>query len=255
MKKKVIIVLSVVLVVVALIGSVVLINQKQQVAKEKEIQQLQEQKEREKIIAEQERQKQQEENEQKLVDLEAKKADLEAKEISLKVQKHEEFMNNGFTQRYYELGNELNTVSKEIIDVEFEISNLKDNTFNDISSIVDNKVNMLDENEDEISNSFGVGRFIFVIPIVMFVIVFIVIIVIFIRSSKNMSSMLNSTSAKEMLNNLSDVAVKMAKDLNPSYEEFKCPNCGSSLDPENTDIKKCEYCGAKLYKTVNKGRK
>lgn len=251
MKKKVIVVLSVVLVVAALIGGVVLINQKQQAAKEKEIQQLQEQKEREKIIAEQERQKQQEENEQKLADLEAKKADLEAREISLKVQKHEEFMNNGFTQRYYEVDNELNTISKELIDIEFEISRLKDNTFNDISSIVDNTVNRFDDNEERID----VSKFIFIVPIVMFVIVFIVIIVTIIRSSKNMSSMLNGTSAKEMLNNLSDVAVKMAKDLNPSYEEFKCPNCGSSLDPENTEIKKCEYCGAKLYKTVKKSEK
>ena len=191
----------------------------------------------------------------KLADLEAKKKDLEAKEISLKLQKNEEFSNNGFTQRYYELSNELEDIADEIWDVEREISKLENSiNLDEAVDIIDDITDMT-ENESVVSNDNSNKNsffdIFFIIPIIMFVVVFVFIIISIVRSSKHMSMMTNSTTTKEMLNDLSDVAVKMAKDLNPTYKEFKCPNCNAALDPENTDIKKCNYCGAKIYKTVN----
>lgn len=201
-----------------------------------------------------------EENDKKIADLEAKKKDLEAKEIDLKVQKNEEFSTNGFSKRYYELGNELEDITDEIWDIEREIDELENKTFDDVDNDTTDNINDFNNDVidmmDDFNNEVVVERrsffdIVFIIPIIMFIVVFIIIITTFVRSSKHISTMTNSTSRKEMLDELSDVAVKMAKDLNPTYKEFKCPNCGAALDPENTDIKNCNYCGAKLYKTVN----
>lgn len=39
-----------------------------------------------------------------------------------------------------------------------------------------------------------------------------------------------------------------AKEINPEYKSFKCPNCGASIEG-NSDIEKCAYCGEILIKT------
>ena len=140
----------------------------------------------------------------------------------------------------------------ELVD---EISKLENSiNLDEAVDIIDDITDMT-ENESVVSNDNSnknsLFDMFFIIPIIMFVVVFVFIVISIVRSSKHMSMMTNSTTTKEMLNDLSDVAVKMAKDLNPTYKEFKCPNCNAALDPENTDIKKCNYCGAKLYKTVN----
>ena len=279
MKKKFLIVIGVLLGVIALVGGGIVVHNKIQSNKEnkaieekkleekkkkeeeKEKEKLEAEKEKKKLEAEQEAQRLKEENDQKIADLKVRKSNLQAKEITLKVQKNEEFMNNGFTEKYYQLSNELSDLSDEIRAVEREIDDLEDNTFEPVYEEEDVDVGFTDiedfisdfteDTQDETESIFEFSKYIFIIPLVVFITVFFVIVTIAIKSTKNFGSMIHGVSTKEMLNDLSDVAVKMAKDLNPTYKEFKCPNCNASLDPENTDIKKCNYCGAKLYKTVN----
>ena len=278
MKKKFLIVIGVLLGVIALVGGGVVVHNKVQSNKEnkaieekkleekkkkeeeKEKEKLEAEKEKKKLEAEQEAQRLNEENDQKIADLKVRKSNLQAKEITLKVQKNEEFMNNGFTERYYQLGNELSDLSDEIRAVEREIDDLEDNTFEpvyedeeDFTDVEDFISDFTEDTQDKTESIFEFSKYMFIIPLVLFITVFAVIVTIAIKSTKNFGSMIHGVSTKEMLNDLSDVAVKMAKDLNPTYKEFKCPNCNASLDPENTEIKKCTYCGAKLYKTVNTG--
>ncbi len=179
------------------------------------------------------------ENDKTIDDLEQEKDDLEVKLAKLKAEQSTEFHANGFSEKYYLLGDEIDDIQDEIWDIEKEINSLE------FEAVVE------EQKETTKNNSIFKVSFVFLIPVVMFVVVAIIIIMTFVRNSRNMTSLMNGNSTKEMLNDLSEVAVKMAKDLNPTYKEFKCPNCGAALDPENTDIKKCNYCGAKLYKTVN----
>ena len=187
-------------------------------------------------------------NNAQLVELYASKEELENKEISLKVEKNQEFMSNGFSQRYYELENELKNVNAELTDIENKINKIKN------SDVLDDFKNNNDDTTDLITENEHNNEFIYFIPFIIFGIAFVVIVVSVIFSAK-MGGSFSTNSTKDMLNDLSDVAVKMAKDLNPSYEEFKCPNCGSPLSAENEDVKKCSYCGASLYRTVNKNKR
>lgn len=190
----------------------------------------------------------QNDNNAQLEELYASKEELENKEISLKVEKNQEFMSNGFSQKYYELENELKNVNAELTDIENKIDKIKNSdVLDDFKNNNDNTTNLITENEHN-------NEFIYFIPFIIFGVAFIVIIISIIFSVKKIGSF-STNSTKDMLNDLSDVAVKMAKDLNPSYEEFKCPNCGSPLSAENEDVKKCSYCGASLYRTVNKNKK
>lgn len=190
----------------------------------------------------------QNDNNAQLEELYASKEELENKEISLKVEKNQEFMSNGFSQKYYELENELKNVNAELTDIENKIDKIKNSdVLDDFKNNNDNTTNLITENEHN-------NEFIYFIPFIIFGVAFIVIIISIIFSAKKIGSF-STNSTKDMLNDLSDVAVKMAKDLNPSYEEFKCPNCGSPLSAENEDVKKCSYCGASLYRTVNKNKK
>ena len=272
MNKKFLIIIGVVFCSIALIGGVIVTNSKIRMRDEEQkieenktqttnAEKEQEDKEDKKLKAEQEAERLKQENDKKIADLKSKKADLEAREITLKLQKNEEFMNNGFTQRYYELSNELSDLTDEIWDVEREISDLEDKTFDvDYDEIEDEMNEIVDKfkdnpigNVDSNKKSFEFSNVFMFLPIIMFITVFISILVVSIKNFRNVGSMFSGNSTKDMLNDLSDVAVKMAKELNPTYKEFKCPNCNASLDPENTDIKKCNYCGAKLYKTVDTG--
>ena len=187
-------------------------------------------------------------NNAQLEELYASKEELENKEISLKVEKNQEFMSNGFSQRYYELENELKNVNTELTDIENKINKIKN------SDVLDDFKNNNDDTTDLITENEHNNEFIYFIPFIIFGIAFVVIVISVIFSAKRGGSF-STNSTKDMLNDLSDVAVKMAKDLNPSYEEFKCPNCGSPLSAENEDVKKCSYCGASLYRTVNKNKK
>lgn len=188
-------------------------------------------------------------NNAQLEELYASKEELENKEISLKVEKNQEFMSNGFSQRYYELEKELKNVNDELTDIENKIDKIKN------SDVLDDfKNNNNDDTTDLITENEHNNEFIYFIPFIIFGIAFVVIVISIIFSAKKVGSF-STNSTKDMLNDLSDVAVKMAKDLNPSYEEFKCPNCGSPLSAENEDVKKCSYCGASLYRTVNKNKK
>lgn len=187
-------------------------------------------------------------NNSQLEELYASKEELENKEISLKVEKNQEFMSNGFSQRYYELENELKNVNTELTDIENKINKIKN------SDVLDDFKNNNDDTTDLITENEHNNEFIYFIPFIIFGIAFVVIVVSVIFSAKRGGSF-STNSTKDMLNDLSDVAVKMAKDLNPSYEEFKCPNCGSPLSAENEDVKKCSYCGASLYRTVNKNKR
>ena len=190
----------------------------------------------------------QNDNNAQLEELYASKEELENKEISLKVEKNQEFMSNGFSQKYYELENELKNVNAELTDIENKIDKIKNSdVLDDFKNNNDNTTNLITENEHN-------NEFIYFIPFIIFGVAFVVIIISIIFSAKKIGSF-STNSTKDMLNDLSDVAVKMAKDLNPSYEEFKCPNCGSPLSAENEDVKKCSYCGASLYRTVNKNKK
>lgn len=190
----------------------------------------------------------QNDNNSQLEELYASKEELENKEISLKVEKNQEFMSNGFSQRYYELENELKNVNTELTDIENKINKIKN------SDVLDDFKNNNDDTTDLITENEHNNEFIYFIPFIIFGIAFVVIVVSVIFSAKRGGSF-STNSTKDMLNDLSDVAVKMAKDLNPSYEEFKCPNCGSPLSAENEDVKKCSYCGASLYRTVNKNKR
>lgn len=190
----------------------------------------------------------QNDNNSQLEELYASKEELENKEISLKVEKNQEFMSNGFSQRYYELENELKNVNAELTDIENKINKIKN------SDVLDDFKNNNDDTTDLITENEHNNEFIYFIPFIIFGIAFVVIVVSVIFSAKRGGSF-STNSTKDMLNDLSDVAVKMAKDLNPSYEEFKCPNCGSPLSAENEDVKKCSYCGASLYRTVNKNKR
>ena len=188
-------------------------------------------------------------NNAQLEELYASKEELENKEISLKVEKNQEFMSNGFSQRYYELEKELKNVNDELTDIENKIDKIKN------SDVLDDfKNNNNDDTTDLITENEHNNEFIYFIPFIIFGIAFVVIVISIIFSAKKVGSF-STNSTKDMLNDLSDVAVKMAKDLNPSYEEFKCPNCGSPLSAENEDVKKCSYCGASLYRTVNKNKR
>lgn len=188
-------------------------------------------------------------NNTQLEELYASKEELENKEISLKVEKNQEFMSNGFSQRYYELEKELKNVNAELTDIENKIDKIKN------SDVLDDfKNNNNDDTTDLITENEHNNEFIYFIPFIIFGIAFVVIVISIIFSAKKVGSF-STNSTKDMLNDLSDVAVKMAKDLNPSYEEFKCPNCGSPLSAENEDVKKCSYCGASLYRTVNKNKR
>lgn len=187
-------------------------------------------------------------NNAQLEELYASKEELENKEISLKVEKNQEFMSNGFSQRYYELENELKNVNTELTDIENKINKIKN------SDVLDDFKNNNDDTTDLITENEHNNEFIYFIPFIIFGIAFVVIVISVIFSAKRGGSF-STNSTKDMLNDLSDVAVKMAKDLNPSYEEFKCPNCGSPLSAENEDVKKCSYCGASLYRTVNKNKR
>lgn len=188
-------------------------------------------------------------NNAQLEELYASKEELENKEISLKVEKNQEFMSNGFSQRYYELEKELKNVNDELTDIENKIDKIKN------SDVIDDfKNNNNDDTTDLITENEHNNEFIYFIPFIIFGIAFVVIVISIIFSAKKVGSF-STNSTKDMLNDLSDVAVKMAKDLNPSYEEFKCPNCGSPLSAENEDVKKCSYCGASLYRTVNKNKR
>lgn len=190
----------------------------------------------------------QNDNNSQLEELYASKEELENKEISLKVEKNQEFMSNGFSQRYYELENELKNVNTELTDIENKINKIKN------SDVLDDFKNNNDDTTDLITENEHNNEFIYFIPFIIFGIAFVVIVVSVIFLAKRGGSF-STNSTKDMLNDLSDVAVKMAKDLNPSYEEFKCPNCGSPLSAENEDVKKCSYCGASLYRTVNKNKR
>lgn len=187
-------------------------------------------------------------NNAQLEELYASKEELENKEISLKVEKNQEFMSNGFSQRYYELEKELKNVNAELTDIENKIDKIKN------SDVLDDFKNNNDDTTDLITEDEHNNEFIYFIPFIIFGIAFVVIVISVIFSVKKVGSF-STNSTKDMLNDLSDVAVKMAKDLNPSYEEFKCPNCGSPLSAENEDVKKCSYCGASLYRTVNKNKR
>lgn len=190
----------------------------------------------------------QNDNNSQLEELYASKEELENKEISLKVEKNQEFMSNGFSQKYYELENELKNVNTELTDIENKINKIKN------SDVLDDFKNNNDDTTDLITENEHNNEFIYFIPFIIFGIAFVVIVISVIFSAKRGGSF-STNSTKDMLNDLSDVAVKMAKDLNPSYEEFKCPNCGSPLSAENEDVKKCSYCGASLYRTVNKNKR
>ena len=274
MNKKFLIIIGVVFCSIALIGGVIVTNSKIRMRDEENkieenktqttnAEKEQEDKEDKKLKAEQEAERLKQENEQKISDLKIKKDALESKEITLKLQKNEEFMNYGFTQKYYELSNELSDLTDEIWDVEREIDKLEAKTFevdydaleDEMNEIVDNIKDNSIGNVDSNKKSFEFSNVFMFLPIIMFITVFISILVVSIKNFRNVGSMFSGNSTKDMLNDLSDVAVKMAKELNPTYKEFKCTNCNASLDPENTDIKKCNYCGAKLYKTVDTSHK
>lgn len=176
-----------------------------------------------------------ESKEEKISKLEKEKDELETKLAKLKGEQSAEFHANGFSEKYYLLGKDIDDVEEKIDSIEIDIDNLE-------HVVTPDKL-------------FNVVPIIF---IVIFVLAFIGIFATQILSffgiaagAKHVSNMASGIHTKDMLNDLSDVAVKMAKELNPTYKEFKCPNCNASLDPENTEIKKCTYCGAKLYKTVD----
>lgn len=180
-----------------------------------------------------------ESKEEKIARLEKEKDDLETELAKLKGEQNAEFRTNGFSEKYYLLDKDIDNIEEKIDAVEVDIDNL-----------------------EHVFTEDKAARVIPIVFIVIFVLVFIGIIATHILSifgiaagAKHVSNMADGLNRKEMLDDLSDVAVKMAKDLNPTYKEFKCPNCNAALDPENTDIKKCTYCGAKLYKTFDASHK
>lgn len=225
MKKKLVIIIGVIIVVLAFIFGGIAINNRIKAKEQEAI-----------LVDDTAKEKHMEKITEKIADLEVKKSDLEDQVVSLKAEWNKEFMSNGFSQRYYEIEKELKDISAEISNINSEILTLK---LDSTSDEVDQANNVVDD------SVFSLTKVLFLVFIVIFVVAVVVIIFGFIKGSKSMMT------GKDMLNDLSDVAVKMAKELNPTYKEFKCPNCGAALDPDNADIKKCGYCGAKLYKTVN----
>lgn len=184
-------------------------------------------------------------NEENIAELEKEKEELLPQESKMKASVNEEFKKNGFTEEYYNLENKRKKISERITEIEFEISKIKNGYYDNKASI------------DE-----GVKKGIpFIFPGIAFCIASFVIIIIFIKKSSSLNypsiSLSNplQTNHKEMLEDLSDIAVKMAREMNPTYEEFKCPNCGASLDPSHTETKVCQYCKTELYRTVKKTKK
>lgn len=179
---------------------------------------------------------QQKTNDENISELEKEKAELEEQEITLRAAESEEFKTNGFSEEYYRIENELSNITDRIVEIEFEISKIKNGYYDNKASI-----------------DAGVSKGIyFLFPGIAICISSFVILVIYIKKSFTNPLASMTSSSKEMLEDFSDIAIKMAKELNPTYEEFKCPNCGASLDPTHTETKKCEYCGTQLYRTVKK---
>lgn len=184
-------------------------------------------------------------NEDNIAELEKEKEELLPQESKLKASVNEEFKKNGFTEEYYNLDNQRKKISDRITEIEFEISKIKNGYYDNKASI------------DE-----GVKKGIpFIFPGIAFVIGSFVVMFMFIKKAGSISPMSISldnplgSNHKEMLEDLSDIAVKMAREMNPTYEEFKCPNCGASLDPEHTETKTCQYCKTELYRTMKKTKK
>lgn len=181
-------------------------------------------------------------NEENIAELEKEKEELLPQESKLKASVNEEFKNNGFSEEYYNLENDRKKISERITEIEFEISKIKNGYYDNKASI-----------------DKGVRKgVLFLFPGIAICIASFVVLIIFVKKSSSIASPSISltnplqSNHKEILEDLSDIAVKMAREMNPTYEEFKCPNCGASLDPTHTEVKKCKYCKTELYRTVKK---
>ena len=146
--------------------------------------------------------------------------ELKEQKIKLQAEKNEVFYQDGFSEEYYRIDQELTDINEKIQHTELSTS---------------------------------APSIIFTISGILFIIIFgsaVVLIFKTISSHKiiqNSTQNSNTSNLENMAKIIGNMAVDMAKEMNPEYKSLKCPNCGAALT-DNLD--ECEYCHAPLIKVV-----
>lgn len=156
-------------------------------------------------------------NEQKEIEL----AELREQKVQLQAQKNEIFAQEGLSEEYYRVSEELTEVTRKL----------------------------------QRNSVFGSSSMFTIFGLIFALTFGLAIFTIFKRSlavHKKVDDILidnNTEEIEKMANVLGKVAVNMAKEMNPEYKSLKCPNCGAPL---KDDVEICEYCDTPLTKVVGK---
>lgn len=145
-------------------------------------------------------------NKNNKLETEQKISELKEEKISLSAKKNEEFRNNGFTEEYYRLQQELTDVQKELSHLEL--------------------------NSDT--------SFIF-IPIIM--ISLVAFGIIFIVFTNVISRFRRTHDTFDLVHDVIRTRLQEQQLQSTKIAPVKCPSCKASMDPNATE---CEYCGTKV---------
>ena len=140
-------------------------------------------------------------------------------------------------------------IDKDIEIVENEIKELKEKK-NSTSSLyeqsqieqeimqLESKSRMLefDKKNDSLFSIFSVG-----------IITFVLCAIVYSIGNKDKIMAAEKKEQEERFNMFSKAMANAAKEFNPEYKSFTCPNCGANL-AGNNDIETCNFCGTKLTK-------
>lgn len=145
-------------------------------------------------------------NKNNKLETEEKIAELKEEKITLSAKKNEEFKNNGFTEEYYRLQQELTDVQKELSRLEL--------------------------NSDT--------SFIFIPIIMVSLVAFGIIFIVF---TNVISGFRRTHDTFDLVHDVIRTRLQEQQLHNTKIDSVKCPSCKASMDPNATE---CEYCGTKV---------
>lgn len=165
-------------------------------------------------------------------------SEYQSKINELEVSRTKEFQSNGFSDKYYEIAEEISTLQDKISKLKEENMKLQSESF--INEIMeDDDTYESDVSANSPKKSFSPFNIMFIFVIIFIIIVVVIFIIIFVGIIKS----------KNTFHKITDIAIEKNKQ-EEKYVKFVCPNCGATLDGERDEIKECKYCGSKLYKTM-----
>ena len=181
---------------------------------------------------------------------------------SLKARKNQEFSENGFSEEYYRLDQEVSNKEQELRDLKIEKSQ-KNSGYNDVMDEIFNK-------KDEIEDSFNEGEalsksmpFYIGAGFIIFISLSVSGFIFFIAKGRDIAAFtmqqtmplaqegaekMTSTMkniAKEMAPVYGDIAREVSKGIEKGKKQGqrdKCPGCGAPIDDASSE---CMYCRTK----------